>query len=163
MVELKKRQWHEVAYWGLLIIAGAVFLVMNFLTTLKEDDMLFTLVEGVWTPVSSLADAVRSHIYHYGHTNGRLADIVPEFFCGLAGKTAFNVCNTLVFVTLLHLLSLVVTGRRSVLVVALFLAVVGTCFPVPGETMLWIAGSANYLWAITLSLALVYYLQQSYP
>ena len=162
MVELKKRQWHEVAYWGLLIIAGAVFLVMNFLTTLKEDDMLFTLVEGVWTPVSSLADAVRSHIYHYGHTNGRLADIVPEFFCGLAGKTAFNVCNTLVFVTLLHLLSLVVTGRRSVLVVALFLAVVGTCFPVPGETMLWIAGSAGYMWAITLSLALVYYLQRQH-
>ena len=159
MGTLKKQQWHEVAYWGLLVVAGIVFLVMNFLTTLKEDDMLFTLVEGVWRPVSSLADAVQSHIYHYGHTNGRLADIVPEFFCGLAGKATFNVCNTLVFVTLLHLLSLLVTGRRSVLVPALFLAVVGTCYPVPGETMLWIAGSAGYMWAITLSLALVYYLQ----
>ena len=155
-----QQRWHDAAYWGLLIIAGIVFLVMNFLTTFKEDDMLFSLIEGEWTPVRSLADALRSHYYHYCHTNGRLADIVPEFFCGLAGKAAFNVCNTLVFVTLLHLLSLLVTGRRSVLVVALFLAVVGTCFPVPGETMLWIAGSANYLWAITLSLALVYYLQQ---
>lgn len=162
MGTMKKWQWHEVAYWGLLVVAGIVFLVMNFLTTLKEDDMLFTLVEGVWRPVSSLADTVQSHIYHYGHTNGRLADIVPEFFCGLAGKAAFNVCNTLVFVALLHLLSLLVTGRRSVLVPALFLAVVGTCFPVPGETMLWIAGSAGYMWAITLSLALVYYLQRQH-
>ena len=162
MGELRKWQKHEVAYWGLLVIAGIVFLVMNFLTTLKEDDMLFTLIEGVWTPVQSLMDAVRSHIYHYGHTNGRLADIVPELFCGLAGKTAFNVCNTLVFVALLHLLSLLVTGRHSILVVALFLAVVGTCFPVPGETMLWIAGSAGYMWAIALSLALVYYLQRQH-
>ena len=160
MWTLRKQQWHDVAYWGLLVVAGLVFLVMNFLTTLKEDDMLFTLVEGVYTPVHTMMDVLQSHIYHYGHTNGRLADIVPELFCGLAGKTAFNVCNTLVFVTLLHLLSLVVTGHRSILVPALFLAVVGTCFPVPGETMLWIAGSAGYMWAITLSLALVYYLQR---
>ena len=153
---------HDLAYWGLLIAAAAVFLVMNFLTTLKEDDMLFSLVEGEWTPVRTLMDAVRSHIYHYGHTNGRLADVVPEFFCGLAGKAAFNVCNTLVFAALLHLLSLLVTGRRSVLMVALFLAMVGTCFPVPGETMLWIAGSAGYMWAITLSLALVWYLQRQH-
>jgi len=153
-------RWHDACYWGLLIATGIVFLVMNCLTTLKEDDMLFTLVEGEWTPVRTLMDAVRSHIYHYAHTNGRLADLVPEFFCGLAGKAAFNVCNTLVFVTLLHMLSLLVTGRRSIMVVSLFLATVGTCFPVPGETMLWIAGSAGYMWAITLSLALVYYLQR---
>ena len=155
------KRWHEVAYWGLLLLFGVLFLVMNFLTTLKEDDMLFSLVEGTWTPVQSLADALKSHTYHYSHTNGRLADVVPEFFCGLAGKTAFNVCNTLVFVALLHLLSLIVTGRRSLLVVALFVAVVGTCFPVPGETMLWIAGSAGYMWAITISLALVYWLGRS--
>lgn len=154
------QRWHDAAYWGLLLIFGILFLVMNFLTTLKEDDMLFSLVEGEWTPMRTLMDVVRSHIYHYGHTNGRLADVVPEFFCGLAGKTAFNVCNTLVFVALLHLLSHLSSGRRSVLVVSLFVAVVGTCFPVPGETMLWIAGSAGYMWAITLSLALVAYLQR---
>ena len=157
---LKKQRWHDIAYWVLLIVLGAAFLLMNFLTTLKEDDMLFALVEGVYTPVRTLMDAVHSHCYHFLNTNGRLADIIPEFFCGLAGKAAFNVCNTLVFVWLLHLLSLLVSGRRSLLVVALFVAVVGTCFPVPGETMLWIAGSANYMWAITLSLSLVYYLQR---
>lgn len=159
-LDLGASRWHDTAYWAILIVLGAAFLVMNFLTTLKEDDMLFTLIEGELTPVRSLTDALRSYGYHYLHTNGRLADIVPLFFCGLAGKTAFNVCNTLVFITMLHLLSLLVTGRRSVLTISLFAAVVGTCFPVPGETMLWIAGSAGYMWAITGSLALVYYLQR---
>lgn len=147
-----------VAYWLVMALACAVFFVMNMLTTLKEDDMSFTLVEGVWTPMHSLTDVIRSYCNQYVDANGRLANLVPEIFGRLLGKWAFNICNTVVFGVLLHVLGLLVTGRRSLLVVAMFLAVVGTCFPVPGETMLWMSGSANYMWAITLSLLLVLYL-----
>ena len=150
-----------MAYWGLLVVAFAVMLVMNALTTFKEDDLAFTLIEGVWTPVRSFADLLQSHLTHYTGTNGRLAELVPELFAGLLGKTAFNVCNALVFVLLAHLVSLLATGRRSLLALSAFLAIVGTCYPVPGETMLWMAGSANYMWAITLSLALVYALKRA--
>lgn len=150
-----------MAYWGLLVVAFAVMLVMNALTTFKEDDLAFTLIEGVWTPVRSLGDVLQSHLTHYSGTNGRLADVVPELFAGLLGKPAFNVCNALVFVLMAHLVSLLATGRRSMLALTSFLAIVGTCFPVPGETMLWMSGSANYMWAITLSLALARYLQRT--
>lgn len=150
-----------MAYWGLLVVAFAVMLVMNALTTFKEDDLAFTLIEGVWTPVRSFADLLQSHLTHYTGTNGRLAELVPELFAGLLGKTAFNVCNALVFFLLAHLVSLLATGRRSLLALSAFLAIVGTCYPVPGETMLWMAGSANYMWAITLSLALVYALKRA--
>lgn len=154
-------RWHDVAYWGLLVVAFAVMLVMNALTTFKEDDMAFTLIEGVWTPVRSLADLLQSHLTHYSGTNGRLAELVPELFAGVLGKTAFNVCNALVFALLAHLVSLLAVGRRSLLALSAFLAIVGTCYPVPGETMLWMAGSANYMWAITLSLLLVYVLKRA--
>ena len=154
------RRWHDAAYWGVLLVACVVFWLMNSLTTFKEDDMAFTLVEGVWKPVSNLMDVVRSHATHMTNTNGRLADLVPELFCGLLGKGAFNVCNALMFGLMAHLVSLLSTRRRSIMALAFFLAVVGTCFPVPGETMLWVAGSANYMWAITLSLLLVYCLQR---
>ena len=154
-------RWHDVAYWGLLVVAFAVMLVMNALTTFKEDDLAFTLIEGVWTPVRSIADLLQSHLTHYTGTNGRLADLVPELFAGLLGKTAFNVVNALVFVLMSHLVSLLATGRRSLLGLSSFLTVVGTCYPVPGETMLWMAGSANYMWAITLSLALVLALKRA--
>lgn len=150
-----------MAYWGLLVVAFAVMLVMNALTTFKEDDLAFTLIEGVWTPVRSIADLLQSHLTHYTGTNGRLADLVPELFAGLLGKTAFNVINALVFVLMAHLVSLLATGRRSLLGLSSFLTVVGTCYPVPGETMLWMAGSANYMWAITLSLALVLALKRA--
>ncbi|MBQ9555562.1 MAG: hypothetical protein IJV05_04995 [Muribaculaceae bacterium] len=149
------QRWHGAAYWALLAVAVAVMLVMSLLTTLKEDDMAYSLVEGLWTPVQSLQDVLRSFQTHYSQTNGRIADLLAMLYSGWLGKTAFDVCNALVFGLLLHLLSLLSTGRRSVMAVACFLAVVGTCYPVPGETMLWMAGSCNYLWAITASLLLV--------
>lgn len=151
-------RWHDLAYWAVLLGACVVFLVMNVLTTFKEDDMAFSLVEGEWTPVHSLLDLLRSHVNLFYHANGRTANLVAALFCALLGKTAFNVCNTLIFGLMAHLLSLLATGRRSLLALSMFLVAVGTCYPVPGETMLWLDGSCNYMWAITFSLALVYYL-----
>lgn len=153
-------RWHNALYWLVLALACAVFLVMNFLTPYKEDDMGFTLIDGVWAPVRSLGDFLLSCRNHYTETNGRIADLVPALFAAFLGKGAFNVCNTLVFGMFAHLLSLLSAHRRSVTVLALLLAAVGTCYPLPGETMLWMAGSANYLWAITASLLLVYVLQR---
>ena len=153
---LNKPRRHDAIYWCLLMLACAAFLVMNVLTTLKEDDMGFTLIDGEWTPIQSLADLLKSHYNHYVSTNGRTSDLFALLFCGVFGKMAFNVCNTLVFGLLAHLVSLLATGRRSVLALAAVVGCVGTCYPVPGETMLWIAGSCNYMWAVTASLLLVY-------
>ena len=155
---LTAQRRHDAIYWCLLLVACAAFLVMNVLTTLKEDDMGFTLVDGEWTPIQSLADLLRSHYNHYVATNGRTADLFALLFCSVFGKMVFNVCNTVVFGLLAHLVSLLATGRRSVLALTAVVACVGTCYPVPGETMLWLAGSCNYIWAVTASLLLVYYL-----
>ena len=149
------RRWHDVAYWGALVVACAVFLVMNVFTTLKEDDMAFTLLKG-----SSLYDMLLAQCDHFIHSNGRFADRIAMLFCAYWGKMAFNVCNTLVFGVMLHSLSVLVTGRRSLMVLAGFLALVGWFFPVPSQTMLFIAGSCNYMWAVTASLLLVDYLSR---
>ena len=150
------KRTHDVGYWLLLAGACIVFYAMNVLTTLKEDDLAFSLIEGEWTHMRTLADFFRSHICHYQTVNGRSSDIVSQLCCGLLGKPVFNVLNTLVFGFMLHLLSLLCTGRRSIMVVAMFLAFFGCCFPIPGETMLWLSGSCNYMWAVTLSLLVVY-------
>ena len=160
---LHSRRWHDIAYWGVLVVACVVFLLMNVLTTFKEDDLAFSLIEGVWRPIESLLDLCKSHCNHFVDSNGRTANLVASLFCGLLGKTAFNICNALMFGLMAHLLGLLATGRRSLLALSMFLAMVGTCYPVPGETMLWLDGSCNYMWAITLSLALALYLQRQHP
>lgn len=151
------RRWHDAAYWGLLAIACLVMLVMNVWTPFKEDDMAFALIAG-----GSLHDIWQSQVDHFMTANGRFADVVATLFCAFLGKAAFNVINTLVFGLMAHLVTVLATDRRSVMVLAMFLALVGCCFPVPGQTMLFVAGSCNYLWAITASLLLVRYLQSQH-
>ena len=146
-------RWHDAAYWGLLAVACLVMLVMNVMTPFKEDDMAFALIAG-----GSLHDIWQSQVDHFLTANGRFADVVATLFCAFLGKPAFNVINTLVFGLMAHLVTVLATGRRSVMALAMFLALVGCCFPVPGQTMLFVAGSCNYLWAITASLLLVRYL-----
>ena len=105
-------------------------------------------------------DFMRAQYDHFLTSNGRCADFFATLFCAYLGKPLFNVFNTLVFALMAHLVSLLSTGRRSVMVLALFIAYVGVAYPVPGQTMLFIAGSCNYMWAITASLLLVYLLQR---
>ena len=137
-------RWHDATYWVVLVLACVTFMVMNVFTTFKEDDMAFSLVEGEWTPVHSILDVLRSHVNVFFHANGRTANLVASFFCALLGKTVFNVCNTLVFGFLAHMISLLATGRRSLLSLSVFLVAVGTCYPVPGEPMLWHDCSCKY-------------------
>lgn len=152
---LAGKRWHDVVFWGIIVVACAVFWRMNVLTPFKEDDMAYSLIGH-----GSFMDFLRSRYEHYLTTNGRFSDTVATIFCSMLGKPLFNVCNTLVFGGLLYLVSLLSTKRRSILAVTLFLTFVGCCFPVPGETMLFLAGSCNYLWAITASLLLIYVLQR---
>lgn len=147
------RRWHDAAYWAVLLAACVVMYVMNTLTPFKEDDMAYSII-----PSGSLREFCSSLADHFMTTNGRFADVVANLFCAVLGKPVFNVCNALVFGLMAHLVTLLSAGRRSLMALTLFLAVVGVCFPVPGETMLWVAGSCNYLWAVTASLALIYYL-----
>ena len=150
------KRGHEIGYWGLLLVACVAFWRMNVLTPFKEDDMEFYLVGQ-----GTLLDVLRYWRDHYLTTNGRISDAVGVIFCGFLGKAAFDVCNTLVFALMTHMLSILSTGRRSIMVVAMFLAYVGCSYPVPGETMLMVNGTCNYMWAITASLLLVYYLLRS--
>ncbi|MBQ7205287.1 MAG: hypothetical protein IJS04_05535 [Muribaculaceae bacterium] len=147
------RRWHDAAYGVVLLAACVVMYVMNTLTPFKEDDMAYSVI-----PSGSLREFCSSLVDHFMTTNGRFADVVANVFCALLGKPVFNVCNALVFGLMAHLVALLSAGRRSLMALTLFLAVVGVCYPVPGETMLWVAGSCNYLWAVTASLALIYYL-----
>ncbi len=100
---------------------------------------------------------MRSLWNHYKWHDGRAANIPDFLFNGLLGKPLFNVCNTLVFGLMAHLVSRLSTGRNSVTVLAMLFAYIIAAWPVPGETLMWLAGSCNYLWSMTASLLFIAY------
>ena len=150
----------EVAYWLLMLAGCAVILILNIHTTLKEDDLIHTTVFGTdgREPVNNLLDLMRSLWNHYKWQNGRAANIPDFLFNGLLGKPLFNVCNTLMFGLMAHVVSRLSTGRNSVAVLAMLFAYIIAAWPVPGETLMWLAGSCNYLWSMTASLLFIAYL-----
>lgn len=155
----RRHPLHDVAYWLLLAGGCVAFFLMNLYTVLMEEDMFHATIEGTHgQPINNLMDVLRSWWNHYVECNGRTSNLVDYLFNGLLGKPVFNVCNALVFGLLAHLLSRLATGRNSVTAVAAFYAFVLVAMPVPGETMLWLAGSCNYMWAVTASLAFAAYL-----
>lgn len=151
------------AYWVAIAAATAVFALMSALTTLKDDDIIYTFIDNSGgVPMTSLADVVRSHASHFFTTNGRFANFLAQLFCGLLGKAAFDVCNAAVFALMLHLTAAIATGgRRPAVIVALAFAFVMLSFPNPGETMMWLTGSINYLWAVAATLALWWWLRRN--
>lgn len=152
------------AYWVAIAAATAVFALMSSLTTLKDDDIIYTFIDNSGgMPMTSLTDVLRSHASHFITTNGRFANFLAQLFCGLLGKAAFDVCNAAVFALTLHLTATFATGggSRPAVIVALTFAFVMLSFPNPGETMMWLTGSVNYLWAVVATLALWWWLRSN--
>lgn len=154
------RRWADILYWCLLLGGCAVFLLLNFYTPIKEDDIFQSYIGGgSGRPINSLMDVLRSWAAYY-RFDARLANIISFTFNGILGKTAFNVANTLVFGVLAHLLSRLTTRRNSAMVLVMFYTYIVTAMPVPGETLLWLAGSAGYLWAFTAAMLFIAYLMR---
>ncbi len=149
-------------YYLLLGIVALVVLVMNCLTTLKGDEYVYALIPGdIVHHCNTVSDYVRSIPAFYEGTNGRLADGTERLFASLVGKPVFNVLNTLMFVLLIEgIFTLAVGRRRSVVALSMVLVCIAFFFPYPGETLLWMAGSFNYLWSATLSLWLLCWLRR---
>ncbi|MBQ4366626.1 MAG: hypothetical protein II786_00905 [Muribaculaceae bacterium] len=147
-------------YWAGLAVAGIIFWIFNVFTPLKGDDITYLFVEGnTSVPVSDLSTLWQSMVYHYIDTNGRLSDMIAKVFLGLTGKGVFNVVNAAVFVLFLHLVCHLAQARRQGMTLALSCLFVLLFFPYPGETLMWLSGSCNYLWSATLTLALLALLQ----
>lgn len=151
--------WESVLFWCLLLGGCAVFLLMNFYTPIKEDDIFHSYIGGgTGRPTNNLLDVLRSWVAYYQY-DARLANIISFTFNGILGKTVFNVVNTLVFGLMAYWLSRIATGRNSALVLVMLFTYMVTAMPVPGETLLWPTAAFNYLWALTASLLFIAYLK----
>ena len=160
MIENTPRE--RMLYCAVLVAATALFYVLNVLTPLKPDDVMYALqMHNLHERIDGWLSLLHSQAYHYVDTNGRVASsFLVQLFCGLLGKPLFNVVNALVTALFAHLAATLVSGcRHSVLALSMVLAWMMTLMPVPGETMLWVSGAVNYLWAATATLSLLVWLQ----
>lgn len=134
-------------------IAGAVF-VFSYLTPMLSDDFLYSMDAA---EIHSVTDLFRQEYEHYmGHSGRSVVHLFVRGFlkCPLI---VFDVCNSLVFTTVILLMYANVAGRKKydicLLLCAFFLMwFKGVSF---AETVLWQDGATNYLWGNCIILGFV--------
>lgn len=159
---MKKNIWGSINwYWPALILAGLVFYLLNLNTPFQHDDYAYCFYydtdsaivrpTNIW--VTGLGQMIQSIWHHYLSVNGRFSShLLLQFFCAFAGKGCFNICNAIVFALFLNSIVSLSGWKKSVFSLAIVFLLSLLLLPFPGQTMLWMTGSLNYLWPAAFSL-----------
>ena len=160
-LKLDDNRVEEILYIILLALIGFWFLCLNWNTPFMHDDLAYhyyydensAIERPTSEPISSFWQIFPSMWNHYNAVNGRYTShFIIQLFCGLLGKSIFNYFNTIIFLLFIDLMVIMSYGKRRLLPLALVVASIVFLLPFPGQTMLWLTGSVNYLWAATFSL-----------
>ena len=151
------RRWLRITIFVVIAaVCAAFFYAFNLQTALIADDYNYRFIFGTANQrVEHIFDIIESMRAHYHTMNGRLIlHSLTQLFL-LWGKPVFNVVNTVGYLLFTGLIywHCKGTGRHSP---ALYFGVhlmVWFFIPVYGQTMLWVDGSANYMWGSILRLA----------
>lgn len=112
--------------------------------------------------VRSIGDVYQSQYNHYLTKNGRaLVHLIVQSFCGLWGKTIFNICSTFLFAIFLLLFSLVAIGEKRVAIYKCIAISFIFFLLIPEPTCFTdgIAFGVNYLWSSVASLSFLWLFQ----
>jgi hypothetical protein len=125
------------------------FFILNVYTPLIADDYSYSL------GVHSIGDIFKYQYNLYLSWSGRnVAHFIAQLWL-LAGKSLFNIANTIVYCVFIFLVQFHITGSIKKPNPGLFL-IINIFFwffvPVWGQNFLWLIGSCNYLWTTTVIL-----------
>lgn len=153
--------------WGIIGLAffiGITLFVLNHFYPFIHDDYAYSFFfdenSGIIRPtcqrISSFTDILISQWNHYQFVNGRFpTHVFVQLFAGLWGKGIFNICNTFVFILFCVYFSRLVVNKISVLFLWIPFILLFFDLPFPGQTIFWMAGAVNYLWATAFSLVVL--------
>ena len=173
---MKKRVKQTLAtpkswYILLLNLLFVLFLLINIITPQMGEDYAlrpwsFTYASiGNWN-LSYIRDAFVRMIHQSRDWNVRLGEQISILF-GAFPTIVFNISNALMSVFFIHIVYLYafpceeINYRKAVFGAAMTFMLIISFQPVIGEVFFWRAGSANYLWAVSILLAFalpIYYL-----
>lgn len=146
----RKRLWILVS-----LLCFGIILFLNVLTPMIADDFAYLYIFGEKEQVSNLSELIRSQVTHYNLWGGRtVVHFVAQILLQMPHYVV-DVVNSLVYLLFVFLIYKHIKGRNKENSIALFILInlaVWFVIPMFGDTILWITGSANYLWGTTIIL-----------
>lgn len=146
--------------FALVCIVFLLVFILNKLFPLYSDDYLYTFVykSNPQIPINSFQSIIDSQIVHYMDWGGRsivhgIAQIL--LWIGVGWGDILNSLAYIIYVLIIYKIS---NNKHTVnpLLFIVLAAMLWICLPVPTATILWITGSANYLWGTLIVLLFLY-------
>lgn len=157
---MKTNRTYNVKAYLLMAALALVVLVLCLAAIWLGDDMYFAFnlasaAKGDWLQkIHTPEDIIKSQYVYYTMRNGRfVTHSIVQFFCGIAGKTVFAVCNAVMWMAFIAILTRVsgFNWRRDVSVLSIIMALafvsLRTQFTPPCQV--------NYIWAFAAGLLTV--------
>lgn len=131
-----------------------VTLLMNIKTPLLGDDLTYGFIFDSSEKIKGIQDILHSQIIHYKIWGGRVVVHTIAQLLLTLDPLAIDIINTFAFLILIGLIYLHINYKKP-FSLSLFLGIfLLLWFMEPfAETILWITGSANYMWGTILVLA----------
>lgn len=153
--ELFAERWKSLLWIISILTFGGIILGLNILTPMIADDFGYLYIFGEKEQVSSLSDLIHSQANHYVMWGGRsvvhfIAQALLQF-----PSLVSDILNTSVYLGFIFLIYYHIKGRKSAHSLSLFVIInLAAWFVLPmfGDTVLWLTGSANYLWGTSIIL-----------
>lgn len=148
-------------YWLALTLMSVVVYVLNYNTLMWGDDYLYKMLPPDFTQYcDSISTYFKTMPTFYMQVNGRIADMLLRFTTCFLGMAVFNVLNTMVFALLAHTLATMIGKAYRVWVLMVVWCYFIIAIPFPGETLTWMAGAFNYLWACAATMLFIKHLMR---
>lgn len=147
----------KIFFVYIIVLVFILMYALNLKTSLIADDFWYSFSFGKWTPIKNFSDIIKSQAHHYKIWGGRsVVHTVAQIFL-FKGKGLFNIINTfayIVFTMLIYAHSNAYKKLRPSLYIIINL-LIWFFIPAFAETLLWLVGSANYLWGTILCLIML--------
>ncbi|MDH6308234.1 hypothetical protein M2451_001141 [Dysgonomonas sp. PFB1-18] len=144
--------------WSFLVLSCfLVLLLLNILTPFVSDDYVYLYVYGETQPVESLGDIIQSQVNHYFLWGGRsVVHFVAQVLLILPSYMS-DILNASVYMGYVFLIYYHIKGKGEGSISLFLIVNMAIWFfqPVFGDTILWVTGSANYLWGTFFILLLL--------
>lgn len=144
----RSRVQYSVLWTLIVLVCFSILLFLNVLTPLISDDITYLYIYGETTRISSVSDVIQSQVNHYYMWGGRsVVHFIAQILLLLPSYMA-DILNAAMYMLYIYLIYWHVKGKgaNSISLFILINLAVWFLQPVYGDTILWITGSANYLW-----------------
>lgn len=147
-------------YLPVIITAVSIFMfivILSFNMTYNSDEYNYSNITWTNDRISSIGDIFKSQKILYLNWTGR---VIIHFIIQLLiymGSWAYPIFNGVVFVLFIYCIIKLADMKINAFSLICAALLVWLFQPIFGETVMWLSGSVNYLWATTVLLFTIYF------